>query len=95
MVIPVAHRKAPWDLSPDEWIVTHELLRSMMLQVRESHRPDGWNVGWNVGSVGGQSVEHAHCHLIPRYKEEQYAGKGLRWPFKQPQNSQGTRGFRE
>lgn len=86
MVIPKAHREAPWDLTPEEWSVTQDLLRVMMDRVQQSHRPDGWNVGWNVGQVGGQSVSHAHCHLVPRYRDERYAGKGLRWWFKQPEN---------
>jgi histidine triad (HIT) family protein len=87
MVIPIAHRQAPWDLTADEWKATQVLLQEMMQRVHASHRPDGWNVGWNVGTVGGQSVDHAHCHLIPRYKGERYAGKGVRWLFKQPENA--------
>lgn len=86
MVIPIAHRVEPWDLSAEEWSATQYLLRTMKARMGEQHRPDGWNVGWNVGPVGGQSVEHAHCHLIPRYREELHAGKGLRWWFKQPEN---------
>ena len=87
MVLPVAHRQAPWDLTRDEWSATQELLNTMMRRVLTSHQPDGWNVGWNVGQVGGQSVDHAHCHLVPRYAEERYAGRGLRWWLKQPENA--------
>jgi diadenosine tetraphosphate (Ap4A) HIT family hydrolase len=29
--------------------------------------PDGYNVGVNVGQAAGQTVMHAHIHLIPRY----------------------------
>lgn len=58
-----------------------------MHQVLETHQPDGWNVGWNVGPVGGQIMDHAHCHLVPRYRDERYAGKGLRWWLKQPENA--------
>lgn len=87
MVIPLAHRQEPWDLTTEEWAATQDLLRAMMRQVRDSHAPDGWNVGWNVGRVGGQSVSHAHCHLIPRYQDELHAGKGLRYWFKQTDNS--------
>lgn len=27
---------------------------------------EGYNIGWNCGEVAGQTVGHAHCHLIPR-----------------------------
>jgi histidine triad (HIT) family protein len=95
MVIPKAHREAPWDLTPDEWAATQHLLRLLMKRLRDSHKPDGWNVGWNVGEVGGQSVEHAHCHLVPRYRDEPYAGRGIRWWLKRQDGSQeGQTAFR-
>jgi len=87
MVLPVEHRPAPWDLTSEEWTATHFLLQSLMAKVDRLHGPQGWNVGWNVGAVGGQSVMHAHCHLIPRYADEPFAGRGLRWWFKQPENA--------
>ena len=31
------------------------------------YRPDGYNLGVNVGPVAGQTVAHAHLHVIPRY----------------------------
>lgn len=33
-----------------------------------SHRPDGYNVGFNAGSAAGQTVFHLHLHVIPRYR---------------------------
>ena len=30
-------------------------------------KPDGYNVGFNAGSVAGQTVMHLHVHVIPRY----------------------------
>jgi len=29
--------------------------------------PAGYNIGFNVGAVAGQTVMHCHCHVIPRY----------------------------
>lgn len=92
MVLPRAHRAAPWDLSESEWMATQGLLRLMSERVSELHQPDGWNVGWNVGPVGGQSIAHAHCHLIPRYGDELHAGRGLRWWLKQSENATPGRG---
>ena len=31
-------------------------------------QPDGFNVGINIGHAAGQTVPHAHIHLIPRYE---------------------------
>jgi len=50
------------------------------------YNPDGYNLGWNVGKVAGQEVEYAHLHIIPRYKDEPYAGKGIRYWLKQNEN---------
>ena len=30
-------------------------------------KPDGFNVGINSGKIAGQTVDHCHIHLIPRY----------------------------
>lgn len=30
-------------------------------------RPDGYNIGVNVGAAAGQTVFHLHMHIIPRY----------------------------
>ena len=49
-------------------------------------RPDGYTVGWNVHPVGGQTVPHAHLHVIGRFADEPLAGKGLRHALKQPEN---------
>lgn len=31
------------------------------------HKPDGFNVGFNAGSAAGQTVDHLHIHVIPRF----------------------------
>lgn len=32
--------------------------------------PDGYNVGFNAGTAAGQTVNHLHIHLIPRFVDD-------------------------
>jgi len=58
--------------------VRARLLGQMKNLIARRHKPDGWNVGWNVEPVGGQHIPHARCHLGTRYAEEPFAGRGIR-----------------
>ena len=86
MVVPRAHRSTLWDLTAQEWAATLALLVEARDLISRLHAPDGWNVGWNVGVVGGQSVQHVHCHIVPRYSREPLAGRGIRSWIKDPSN---------
>jgi diadenosine tetraphosphate (Ap4A) HIT family hydrolase len=86
VIVPKEHRETVFDLSKDEWNATFELLQEVKLFIDKKYRPQGYNVGWNVGSVGGQEIFHVHLHVIPRYEDETLAGKGIRYWLKQPQN---------
>ena len=86
MVLPKAHRQTVFDLTEAEWRSTMELLRRLKTVIETRHQPSGYNVGWNVHAVAGQSIPHAHCHLVPRYADEPYAGRGIRWWIKDPIN---------
>src|SRR5204863_400444 len=34
---------------------------------KRDFKPDGYNIGINIGEAAGQSVWHVHVHVIPRY----------------------------
>ena len=86
MIVPRAHRETVFDLTADEWTETYALLQRARALLDRSCQPDGYNVGWNSGAVGGQEVFHAHLHVIPRFADEPLAGKGIRYAIKQPEN---------
>jgi len=44
-----------------------ELLTAAQRTIQAEHRPDGYNIGVNVGKAAGQSRMHVHVHLIPRF----------------------------
>ena len=54
------------------------LAHFLKAQLDARWRPDGYNVGWNCGAAGGQTVMHAHLHVIPRFAREPLAGQGIR-----------------
>lgn len=86
VIIPKSHVKSPFELSMEEWIATKDLLDKIKQYIDAKYNPDGYNLGWNVGDVAGQEVEYAHMHIIPRFKDEPYAGRGIRYLFKQNEN---------
>jgi len=87
IIIPRAHRETVFDLTADEWRATQDLLDKAKRYIGKKYRPDGYNVGWNVGETGGQEVFHAHMHVIPRHSDEPLAGKGIRYWIKQKSNT--------
>lgn len=86
MIVPKEHRETVFELSEQEWIATFSLLKRAQRRIDAEYKPDGYNIGWNCGSVAGQEVFHAHLHVIPRYSDEPLAGKGIRYWMKQPAN---------
>ncbi|WP_314799987.1 HIT family protein [Paenibacillus roseipurpureus] len=85
IIVPKEHRETVFDLTQDEWNETFQLLQEVKLYLDQNYKPDGYNVGWNCGHVGGQHVFHSHLHVIPRYADESMAGKGIRYLFKKNQ----------
>src|SRR5262245_11865709 len=77
---------ALFDLTSEEIDATCARVRRVNAWMDERYRPDGYNVGWNCGAVGGQIAMHAHLHVIPRFRQEPYAGRGIRYWLKQPAN---------
>lgn len=86
VIIPKTEVGTPFELSDKEWADSKKLMMEVKEYIDSKYKPDGYNIGWNVGKVAGQEVAHAHMHIIPRYSDELYAGKGLRYWFKQPEN---------
>jgi diadenosine tetraphosphate (Ap4A) HIT family hydrolase len=87
MIIPKALRETVFDLNQDEWNASYELLLQAKALLETELHPDGFNVGWNVSPVGGQHVPIAHLHILPRFADEPFAGRGIRWWIKSSENT--------
>ena len=86
IIIPKAHRRTVFDLTDDELSATFSLLSEVKEYLDTRLQPDGYNVGWNNEDVAGQEVFHAHMHVIPRFTDEPFAGRGIRYWLKQEEN---------
>jgi diadenosine tetraphosphate (Ap4A) HIT family hydrolase len=86
MILPKIPRETVFDLTLEEWQATYALLQGAKQHLERTHKPDGYTVGWNVRPAGGQHVPIAHLHVIPRFDDEPFAARGLRWWLKQPEN---------
>ena len=67
LVIPRRHCADFFALTAAELSACMELLVAEQRTLTTELGPDGYNVGVNVGRAGGQSIQHVHIHLIPRY----------------------------
>ena len=86
IIVPRAHRESTFDLTAEEITSTFSLLAEVKALLDAEYNPQGYNLGWNCGTVAGQTVFHVHLHVIPRYASEPYAGKGIRHWLKQDSN---------
>jgi diadenosine tetraphosphate (Ap4A) HIT family hydrolase len=67
LVVPFRHVPDFFDLNREEQSALLGLLTRARVSLPFNRPPDGFNVGINVGTAAGQTVMHAHVHLIPRY----------------------------
>jgi len=67
LVIPRRHVADGLALHQPEWNAVVELLKRRREQLSAQDASiSGWNLGLNSGEAAGQTVFHAHWHLIPR-----------------------------
>ena len=68
MVVPRRHVGALAEATPAELSELMNLTRSAEMVLTETYRPDGLNVGMNLGRPAGAGVPgHLHIHVVPRW----------------------------
>ncbi len=70
LIIPKRHVENYFALSVREQMACLLVLDKLKNILTERHSPAGFNIGINIGEASGQTVSHAHIHLIPRYKND-------------------------
>lgn len=68
MVAPRRHVGALGALAAGEYAALMDEVRAAERGLREEMRPDGMNIGINLGSAAGAGIAaHLHWHLVPRW----------------------------
>jgi ATP adenylyltransferase len=68
MVVPNRHLSTLASLTLDEQNELMSLTRMAEIALTEAFRPQGINVGINLGRAAGAGIEnHLHIHLVPRW----------------------------
>jgi diadenosine tetraphosphate (Ap4A) HIT family hydrolase len=84
LIVPRRHASSLFDLAPDEYQAMWALLPLVRTHIESTRTPDGYNIGLNEGPAAGQTVEHVHLHVIPRYAGDVPDPRGgVRWVIPQ------------
>jgi diadenosine tetraphosphate (Ap4A) HIT family hydrolase len=67
LIIPYRHVSNYFDLLEYEKENINFGLNLAKEILDKKYNPDGYNIGVNVGEKAGQTIDHVHIHLIPRY----------------------------
>jgi diadenosine tetraphosphate (Ap4A) HIT family hydrolase len=67
LIVSRRHLATIFDLDAWEYAGCFELLRELKHTILRTRNPQGFNIMVNCGREAGQTVFHAHIHLVPRY----------------------------
>jgi diadenosine tetraphosphate (Ap4A) HIT family hydrolase len=82
LLVPRRHVPSWFEATPAEQQALAGAIGAARAAIEERARtrgdalPDGYNVGFNAGEAAGQTVFHAHVHVIPRYQGDNPSPRG-------------------
>ena len=65
-----------FELEENERNLLPDYINKAKRYIEKFYIPDGYNIGMNCGEAAGQSVNHFHCHVIPRYSGDMENPRG-------------------
>ena len=69
MVAPYRHIGDFTDLGTEELSEIMTMTQSILSAMKPALKPQGFNVGFNLGDVAGAGIaDHLHMHIVPRWK---------------------------
>jgi diadenosine tetraphosphate (Ap4A) HIT family hydrolase len=80
LVLPRRHEPDFFHLTAEEQRDVLQVVLAVRERLVRESAPDGFNIGVNLGEAAGQTILHAHVHVIPRRKGDVEDPRGgVRW----------------
>lgn len=80
LVVPCQHVASIFDLTETDQAQIWSLVAQVRTALADQLSPDAFNIGVNDGEAAGQTVTHAHVHIIPRFRGDVPDPRGgIRW----------------
>lgn len=70
LVMPKKHVRSLMECDEETAAQLFQTVRRLAVQIQEKTGAAGINILNNNGEAAGQTVEHLHVHIIPRYGED-------------------------
>jgi len=71
LIAPTRHVADITDLTAAENGALMETIQKSVVILRKEYKPDGFNIGLNVGAVAGAGLsDHLHFHVVPRWNDD-------------------------
>jgi len=67
LIIPKLHAADYFELPERTKTACWFVVDRVKMLLSQRYHPDGFNIGINIGKAAGQTIQHVHIHLIPRY----------------------------
>ncbi len=68
LIAPLAHKATLAELNDDELLEIQKQLTQMCETLQAVIKPEGFNIGVNLGKVAGAGLPgHIHWHIVPRW----------------------------
>lgn len=67
LIITKRHFANFFEATEEEIKAIYKLMHEVKEMFDIQYEPAGYNIGINVGTYAGQTINHLHVHLIPRY----------------------------
>jgi len=80
LVVPRCHVASLFDLPPSETASLWEFVTRVRAELTNRFGVEAFNIGLNDGRAAGQTVMHAHIHVVPRRDGDVAEPRGgVRW----------------